>query len=76
MGHSRIDNPETLVTLDTQDTGRDKEIKNKKQEKNTTQKTKMMINSDLTQITEGESRLRVSSSCKTQAMLHPETKLN
>ena len=37
-----MDNPETLATLDTQDTGR-RQIK-----QNTTQKTKMMSNTDIT----------------------------
>jgi hypothetical protein len=43
LNKSRIDNPETLSTLGTQATGR-----RQRKQKNTTQKTKMMSNTDPT----------------------------
>ena len=60
LNKSRIDNPETLSTLGTQATGR-----RQRKQKNTTQKTKMMSNTDPTK-TGGEQQLysrMVSSSC-------------
>jgi len=47
-----MDNPETLATLGIQDTGQ----RQRKQEKNTTQKTKMMSSTDPTKTIRGEPR--------------------